>query len=146
MEGYVGLFFGSLIAATIIPLSSEAMLAGVSALGTYDTVGLWLAASTGNTLGSIINWMLGRWLLRFRGRRWFPVSDAALARGQDWFSRWGLWSLLLAWLPFVGDPLTVAAGTLRVPFGRFVVLVAIGKAARFAALLYAAEWFFPIAK
>ena len=146
MEGYAGLFLGSGIAATIIPMSSEAMLAAAYALGAYDTVGLWLAASTGNTVGSVVNWGLGRWLLRFRGRRWFPVGDAALARAQDGFGRWGVWSLLLAWLPFVGDPLTVAAGALRVPFGRFVVLVAIGKAARYAALLYAAERLFPIAK
>jgi len=59
-------------------------------------------------LGSVVNWALGRWCLHWQGRRWFPVGEAALARAHDRFARWGAWSLLFAWLPVVGDPLTFA--------------------------------------
>ncbi len=75
-----------------------------------------------------------RGIERFRERRWFPVGPAALARVQGWYRRWGRWSLLLSWLPIVGDPLTVAAGAMREPLGTFLPLVAIGKVARYVIL------------
>jgi membrane protein YqaA with SNARE-associated domain len=81
-----------------------------------------------------LNWLLGRSLERFRGRRWFPVPNKALDRGQRWFGRFGAWSLLLSWLPVGGDALTLVAGVLRVPFWRFVVLVALGKVGRYVVL------------
>ncbi|MCB2009614.1 MAG: DedA family protein [Geminicoccaceae bacterium] len=101
------------------------------------TQALLVAASTGNTLGSASNWLLGRFLLHFRDRRWFPASPAALERAGATFRHYGLWSLLLAWLPVIGDPLTIVAGMLRTPFLPFVVLVAIGKTARYATILWA---------
>lgn len=92
-------------------------------------------ATLGNTLGAAVNWLLGRYLLRFRDHRWFPADRASLARAQSWFQRVGVWSLLLAWLPVVGDALTVAAGIMRVRFTVFIALTAVGKGARYAALL-----------
>ena len=98
--------------------------------------GLVLAIATfGNTLGAAVNWGLGRFLLHFRDRRWFPADRPALDRAQRWFQRYGVWSMLLAWLPVVGDALTIVAGIMRVRFVVFVALVAIGKGARYAALL-----------
>ena len=96
-------------------------------------------ASLGNTLGSVANWALGRFLLAFRDRRWFPVKEAAYERARRALLRWGLWSLLFAWLPFVGDPLTVAAGALKVRLPVFVLLVGLGKTARYALLIAAAS-------
>ncbi|MEM9759627.1 MAG: YqaA family protein [Pseudomonadota bacterium] len=100
-----------------------------------DPLALWLAASLGNSLGSVCNWLLGRYLLHFENRPWFPVSRARLGRSQHWFQRYGRWSLLFAWLPVGGDGLTFIAGVMRVPFVQFFVLTALGKSARYAFLL-----------
>lgn len=129
--GYAGLFLSAFLAATILPLSSEGVLA---ALGSGNGFNLWLlvvVATIGNTLGSVVNWALGRWALQFQDRKWFPISREKLDKACLHFRRWGLWTLLLAWLPVVGDPLTLAAGLMRVPFAPFVVLVAAGKAFRY---------------
>ena len=134
LAAYGGLFLAAFLAATILPAQSEAALAGLIATGRYPVAALVAVASAGNILGSAANWWLGRGVERFRDRRWFPVSEAALERAQRWYARTGRWSLLLAWVPLIGDPLTVAAGVMREPFWRFLVLVAIGKIGRYLAL------------
>ena len=139
MEGYLGLFASALLAATILPFSSEAVLVGLMAAGDFDAAGLWAVASLGNVLGACINWGLGRFCLHWRDRRWFPVSGDQLDRAGKWFSRYGVWSLLLAWVPVIGDPLTFVAGIMRVDFRLFLGLVAIGKAGRYAVLVAAAQ-------
>src|SRR5689334_953609 len=106
---YGGLFLAALVAATLLPAKSELLLAGLSASCSYD-VGLLLAVATaGNVLGSAINWALGRYLMHFQDRRWFPVSARQVEKATAWFRRFGVWSLLFAWLPLVGDPLTLVA-------------------------------------
>jgi len=135
LGGYIGLFLSAFLAATLLPLSSEAVLAALSQARGLD-VGVLLAVATlGNTLGATINWMFGRFCLRWRDRKWFPFSPPQLERAAGWFRRYGLWSLLFAWLPIVGDPLTFAAGVMRVRFLPFVVLVGLGKGARYAAVI-----------
>ncbi len=105
--------------------------------------GLLLAASLGNTLGSVANWGLGRFCLHWRDRKWFPVKARELERASAWFNRYGLWSLLLAWVPVVGDPLTLAAGALKARFLPFLLLVAICKTGRYAVLLGTVDWLWP---
>ncbi|QQS11401.1 MAG: DedA family protein [Rhodospirillales bacterium] len=129
---YAGLFGASLLAATIVPFSSEVVLAGALAARPADATAFLAVATAGNTLGAIVNYALGRWLLRFRDRRWFPVDAATLDAAAARFRRFGTWSLLLSWVPVVGDPLTVAAGIARVPPAVFIALVLVGKAARYA--------------
>lgn len=131
LAAYGGLFGAALAAATVLPLQSEAALVGLLLTGGYSTALLLLVASLGNVAGSVVNWWLGRSLERFRDRRWFPVGPAALARAQGWYRRHGRWMLLLSWLPVVGDPLTLVAGTLREPFWPFLALVTIAKAGRY---------------
>ena len=131
---YFSLFLTALIAATILPAQSEAVLAGLLLTGAYPVWALIVVASIGNVLGSAINWLLGRGIERFRDRRWFPVKPAALARSERWYRRYGRWSLLLSWAPFIGDPLTVVAGVLREPFPVFLALVTIAKVGRYLAL------------
>jgi membrane protein YqaA with SNARE-associated domain len=131
---YVGLFVLALLAATLLPMQSEAGLVALLLTDSYSIPGLLLAAIAGNTLGSCINWWLGRSLNRFQSRRWFPVSPAQLLRAQHWYQRYGRWSLLLSWLPIVGDPLTLVAGVMREPLGRFVLLVLLAKSARYLLL------------
>ncbi|MFP6725911.1 MAG: VTT domain-containing protein, partial [Alphaproteobacteria bacterium] len=73
----------------------------------------------------------GRYLSKFAGRKWYPLSPEQQARASAWFQRFGIWSLLFSWLPVVGDPLTMAAGVLRVSFIPFLILIAAGKTGRY---------------
>jgi len=95
------------------------------------------SATIGNVAGSTFNWWLGRHIRRFEGRRWFPFQPEAIANASDRFQKFGVWSLVLSWLPVVGDPLTVVAGLLRVPLIVFLPLVTIGKAGRYLVLAQA---------
>ncbi len=135
MTGDIGLFLSAFLAATLLPLSSEAVLAALTAGGGRDVAFLVALATAGNTLGAWVNWALGRYCLGWRGRRWFPIKAEHLDKATAWFGRYGLWSLLLAWLPVVGDPLTFAAGVLRVNVWKFLVLVATGKGARYVVVV-----------
>ena len=101
------------------------------AAGKYPAVALLAVATVGNVLGSLVNWLLGRGIERFRDRRWFPISRNKLDRAQHWYQRFGKWSLLLSWAPLIGDPLTMAAGIMREPLPVFLVLVTIAKLARY---------------
>lgn len=131
MTEYLTLFGTAFLAATLVPAYSEILLAGMLAAG-YDPLALLLWASAGNTLGAAVNWALGRYLLAFEDRAWFPFKRAQLGRAQAWFSRYGVWSLLMAWAPIGGDALTFVAGFMRVPFWLFFVLTGIGKTLRYA--------------
>lgn len=102
---------------------------------------LILVASTGNILGSLVNWLVGRFIAHFEGRRWFPVKREQLAKAEGWYHRYGKWSLLLSWVPVIGDPLTVVAGVLREPLPMFLLLVTIAKVGRYiAVLMLASGW------
>jgi membrane protein YqaA with SNARE-associated domain len=131
---YFSLFLISLGAATILPFGSEPAVVGLLAGGTLPWQGIVLVASLGNILGSIVNWLLGRSFTHFQDRRWFPVSRKNMARAQGWYHRYGRASLLLSWVPIIGDPLTVAAGVLREPLWSFTLLVGIAKTGRYLAL------------
>lgn len=131
---YAGLFLAAFAAATILPLQSEAALVGLLLSDRYSPAMLLAVASLGNTAGSALNWRLGRSIERYRDRRWFPVSPAALARAQGWYRRYGRWSLLLSWVPIIGDPLTLVAGVLREPFPVFLLLVGLAKTMRYLVL------------
>ena len=125
------LFLNAFIASTILPAASELLLWGIVA---DNPAMLWPAiavASAGNTAGAVVNWALGRFLSHFSARKWYPLKPKQQQRASAWFQRFGLWSLLFAWLPIVGDPLTVVAGVLRVRLPIFVLLVAVGKTGRY---------------
>ena len=128
-----GLFLAALIAATLLPAQSEAVLVALLLDG-GDPVLLVAVATAGNVLGSLVNWWLGLQVRRFQGRRWFPVSPARLERAQAWYRRYGRWSLLLSWAPVIGDPITLAAGVMREPLRVFLPLVFIAKAMRYIVL------------
>ncbi|WP_338503176.1 YqaA family protein [Sphingomonas kaistensis] len=128
---YLSLFGAAFLAATIFPAQSEILLAYLLGQRTLDWTMLLLVATAGNVLGSVLNWALGRFLERFRDRKWFPVRPAALERAERWYARWGKWSLLLSWVPVIGDPLTVIAGMLKVRLLPFFLLVLLAKAGRY---------------
>jgi len=131
---YAGLFLVAFLAATVLPAQSEVGLAGLVLSDDYPVVLLVAVASAGNTLGAVVNWVLGRGIERFSDRPWFPVKPARLERATRWYHRYGRWSLLLSWAPIVGDPLTVVAGVLREPFVSFLILVTLAKTGRYIAV------------
>ncbi|MCJ8055663.1 DedA family protein [Shinella curvata] len=142
LAAYGSLFLAAFLAATILPAQSEAVLAGLLASGDYAPGLLILVAGTGNVLGAVVNWLLGRGVERHRHARWFPVGAKSLERAGRWYRRYGWWSLLLSWLPIVGDPLTLAAGIMREPFARFLLVVAIAKFGRYVVLAaFVLHWF-----
>ena len=128
----VTLFTSALVAATIFPAQSEAVLLYLQTQGTRPWLLLLLVASVGNTLGSCINWLVGRFAEQLSHRGWFKRFEGGLERAQRWYARWGVWSLLLSWTPFLGDPLTIVAGIMRTPFWLFLAIVALAKTGRYA--------------
>jgi membrane protein YqaA with SNARE-associated domain len=128
---YFGLAGAAFLSATIFPFQSELVLFGMLVAEHYQVWLLVLTASLGNILGSCVNWYLGRFITRFEGRRWFPVTRKQVAKAEGWYHRYGRWSLLLSWAPIIGDPLTIVAGVLREPFPVFLALIVVAKTARF---------------
>jgi membrane protein YqaA with SNARE-associated domain len=133
---YLSLFIISFLAATILPFSSELTLAGLMATSSYDNLLLLLVASLGNVLGSAVNWILGFYSRNLSTKKWFPFKDEQIEKSSRWFNKFGRWSLLFAWVPIIGDPLTLAAGLLRVRFVEFLILVTIGKVSRYVVIFY----------
>lgn len=135
MEALLGLFAAAFFSATLLPGVSEATLAALFLNG-HDAFSLWVVATVGNTLGSVVNWALGRYLLHFQDARWFPFKADRLERAQEWFEVRGVWALTLGWVPVIGDALTFVAGVLRTPLWIFILLVGLGKAVRYAVVIY----------
>ncbi|MGS7253035.1 YqaA family protein [Pseudomonas anuradhapurensis] len=134
LSSYLGLFLAAFAAATLLPMQSEAALVAMLLSGHYLPVALVAVATAGNVLGSVANWVLGRGIEHFRHKRWFPVSEAKLEKAQVMYRRYGYWSLLLSWVPLVGDPITLVAGVMREPFWRFLLLVILAKGGRYLVL------------
>ncbi len=137
LTAYLGLFFVAFGAATVLPFQSEPLLVGLLASGKFSTTWLLVVASIGNVLGAVFNWVLGRFIDRFHDRSWFPVKPSSLERAAGWYRRYGRWSLLLSWMPVFGDALTVLAWVLREPWWSFLLLVTVGKTARYIVLAVA---------
>jgi membrane protein YqaA with SNARE-associated domain len=133
---YLSLFIISFLAATILPFSSELTLAGLIATSNYDNIFLLIVASLGNILGSVVNWILGFYSRNLSTKKWFLFKDEQIEKSSKWFNKFGRWSLLFAWVPIIGDPLTLAAGLLRVKFIEFLILVTIGKVIRYLVIFY----------
>ena len=133
---YLTLFIISFLAATILPFSSEFTLGGLISTNNYNSLLLLIFASLGNVLGSTLNWILGFYFRNLSIKKWFPFQDNQINKASSWFKRFGQWSLLFAWVPIIGDPLTLVAGLLRVNFLNFIILVSIGKVSRYIFIFY----------
>ncbi len=131
---YLGLFLSAFGAASLLPLQSEALLVGLLLGGAQPAAALLVVASVGNVLGSVLNAALGRGIERFHERRWFPVSAQRLEQAKLTYRRYGRWSLLLSWVPVIGDPLTLMAGVMREPWWSFLLLVTLAKTGRYLVL------------
>ena len=128
---YSGLFSAGFLAAVLLPLQSEAALAGLLVTGNQPAGMLVFAVSAGNVVGAIVNWWLGRYIERFQDRKWFPVKAEIMRRAEKWYRRYGRWTLLLSWIPVIGDPLTIIAGILKEPLWSFLLIVGLAKPVRY---------------
>lgn len=134
MLALLGLFIAALVAATLIPAQSEAVLVALLLDRSHPALLLVFVATVGNVLGALVNWWLGRQAQRLENRRWYPLSGAKRERAQAWYRRYGRWSLLLAWAPVIGDPITLVAGMMREPLRVFLPLVILAKGGRYTVL------------
>jgi len=134
--GYWGLFLSSFLAATILPFSSEAVL-GYLLIHGFSPYMAVFDASAGNVLGSVVNYGLGLLGSRLLLNKVLGISDFEMVKAETRFKKYGIFSLLFAWVPIVGDPLTVAAGILKINFVIFLVLVGLGKFLRYVVVSWA---------
>ncbi len=132
-QGLPALFILSFLAATLLPLGSEWLLLVLISHGEIPALAVGVA-TCGNTLGAITTYLIGLYGGPLLAERVLRIDAAARQRAEARYSRFGSWSLLLSWLPVIGDPLCLVGGLLRVPAGRFVLLVGSGKLLRYAAL------------
>lgn len=128
------LFLAALLAATLVPAQSEAVLVAMLLNGMHPVWLLLLVATLGNVLGALVNWALGRWLGHFGSPSRSSATDSRRARAEAWYHRWGWISLFGSWLPIIGDPLTFVAGLMREPLWRFMIVVTVAKAGRYLVL------------
>jgi membrane protein YqaA with SNARE-associated domain len=131
---YASLFGIAFLAATLLPVQSEAVLVGLLSLSDESWWGLLAVATFGNTLGAVVNWALGRGIEQYQTRRWFPVRPQQLEKAKIYYQRFGRWCLFFSWVPVVGDAFTVLAGVLKEKLWVFVVVVGLGKLARYLAV------------
>ncbi|WP_239060136.1 YqaA family protein [Alteromonas genovensis] len=133
--GYAGMFVSAFLAATILPFSSEIVITALYSNG-LSGWGLLLVASSGNILGALVNYVLGFKYGRVVATKLLRISENAFLRASHFFTRWGKWSLLLCWVPIIGDPITLVAGVLRSNFWFFLCVVTMAKTARYSLLLF----------
>ena len=131
---YLAVFLSAFVAATLLPAQSEAVLSFYILSAPQTVFALILVATVGNVLGSVVNWVLGIYATKFQNRKWFPATPSQIKRAEKFYHKYGRYSLLLSWVPFIGDPITVIAGALREPVLSFLILVTIAKSARYIVL------------
>lgn len=135
--GYPGLFILSFFAATVLPLGSEWLLAALLLAG-FDPVLCVSLATFGNTLGALTTYAIGVWGGPWLIEKVLRVDPDSRQKAEQTYNRYGSWSLLLSWVPFVGDPLCLVGGLMRVHLPRYIILVSIGKYVRYQAVAWMA--------
>lgn len=141
MIEFFSLYVVAFMSATILPGVSEAYMLGLYYTGNFKPGTLVLVGTFGNVCGSTTNWLLGRYLLHFQDRKWFPASKKQMQKATNYYHKWGVWSLLFAWLPIIGDALTLVAGIFKANIWLFLLLVTIGKSLRYIFVMLAAMTF-----
>ena len=130
-EVYTSLFISSFLSSTLLPGHSELTLTAFILMKKYPVINLIFFASTGNILGSLINWCMGYYLTKLKDKKWFPLNKLQLTRASKWFLKYGKWSLFFCWVPIIGDPLTIVAGIFRFPIHIFILIVSFAKTMRY---------------
>ena len=136
---YLYLFLNSFISATLFPLGSEALLLYYLSLK-FNFIYLLLFASLGNTIGSILNYWFG-----LKGEQYLVekkmIKEKNIIKYKKYFDKYGAFTLLLSWVPIIGDGFTFIAGILKYDIKKFIILVFIAKFSRYAFLIYGYFYF-----
>lgn len=130
-----GLFLLSFLAATILPLGSEWFLVALLIRG-LDPVQLVSIATIGNFLGGVTTYGIGYYGSGFITEKILRISEKDTGKAMNLYQKYGSWSLLLSWVPIIGDPLCLVAGSLKLKPALFSVMVFTGKGARYTLLAY----------
>ena len=133
---YISLFIFCLTLGTFFPFASETYLITLLLSEKYNVLLLLLLASVGNILGSVISWLFGYFINYFINKTWFPINKYLLQKANSIFKKYGKWSLLFSWVPFIGDPIAFVAGTFRYNLIFFLIFVSIGKVSRYLLIYF----------
>lgn len=126
------LLFGSaFLGASLFPAQSELLLTSLIVKKEYSVIVLIAIAGLGNTAGSVLNYYIGMYLNKFRDHKYFPIKEKMITRAENYFKKYDSKILLMAWMPVIGDPLTVVAGAFRTNIWLFILLVGLGKTLRY---------------
>ena len=133
--GYWGMFVAAFIAGSVFPLSSEVILTALQLAG-LDPFLLFIAASIGNTGGSMFNYGIGtlgkmEWI-----ERYLHVDPVKMQRAQKWIQRYGVWMGLFCSLPFIGSVIAVTLGFTRTNVWLSLFMITLGKVVRYAVLIF----------
>ena len=140
-SAFLGLFLSAFLAATLLPAQSELNLGYLVIKSDYSIALLVIVASIGNTAGAIINWIIGRGISKSVVRMKKINKSTRYRTIANWYNKYGQWTLLLSWAPFIGDPITVFAGIFKVPIKTFVLFVAVAKSSRYVVIAMFAKKF-----
>lgn len=132
--GYLGLFLGTFLAATILPFSSEFILTGLLLSG-FDPIFCFIIATAGNTLGSLFTYAIGRLIPYNKALRKLRIKEKQIERSHEFFQRYGIWIALFSWVPVLGDAGVLLLGANRTHFLKTAFLILIGKAIRFGIVI-----------
>ncbi len=124
------------MAATILPLSSEVVLSFLL-LKDLNPIILVSIATFGNVLGSFVNYAIGFWGSLFIIKNILKTSEDDFFKAKQRFKKYGVFSLFFAWVPIIGDTLTVVAGALKINILIFLILITAGKLIRYIIISYA---------
>ena len=137
----LGLFMSAFLAATLVPAQSELGLGYLVINTDHSMVLLVTVASLGNITGATINWLFGRGVASSTVHSEKIKASTLYWTTINWYKKYGKWTLLLSWAPFIGDPITVIAGIFKVPLKTFLLIVAIAKTSRYVIIAIFAEKF-----
>lgn len=129
------LFLLSFLAATVLPIGSEWLLVVMIAQG-FPPLPVVSTATIGNYLGGCTTYLIGIWGSEYCIQKILRISESNLNRAANFYGKYGVWSLLLSWLPVIGDPLCLLAGIFGIGFLRFSIFVFLGKLSRYAILAF----------
>lgn len=138
--GIPGIFIISFLASTLFPLGSEAFVLVALAAGS-SPLGLWMAATLGNSLGALTNYYVGFWGNQFIFSRVIKISEHQRHKAQKLYAKYGAPILFFSWLPIIGDPLCIVPGILKLKISRFLFWVVLGKGFRYALVIWIFNWF-----
>lgn len=135
--GPIGMFFAAFLAGSILPFSSETVMIALVAVGVNPWI-LLLNAATGNSLGGVTCYYIGRITTPEKVQQLFRIKPQHMQRARQLVNRWGPWMGLFCWLPILGDAILVTLGIMRSNPLLTNIAMIIGRTLRYSFVLLSA--------